>query len=53
MEVHMARNTLSSKQPLFVGITLFSMFFGAGNLIIPPLLGLQAGADVVPAMAGF
>lgn len=49
----MARNTLSSKQSLFVGITLFSMFFGAGNLIIPPLLGLQAGADVVPAMAGF
>lgn len=53
MEVQMTRNALSSKQSLFVGITLFSMFFGAGNLIIPPLLGLQSGADVVPAMAGF
>ncbi len=29
------------------------MFFGAGNLIIPPLLGLQAGGAVVPAMIGF
>ena len=34
---------LTSRQSLFVGVTLFSMFFGAGNLIIPPLLGLQAG----------
>lgn len=44
---------LTSRQSLFVGITLFSMFFGAGNLIIPPLLGLQAGESVVPAMIGF
>ena len=44
---------LTPRQSLFVGITLFSMFFGAGNLIIPPLLGLQAGESVVPAMIGF
>ncbi|WP_278541972.1 branched-chain amino acid transport system II carrier protein, partial [Collinsella intestinalis] len=37
---------LTSRQSLFVGVTLFSMFFGAGNLIIPPLLGLQAGGAV-------
>lgn len=36
-----------------MGVTLFSMFFGAGNLILPPLLGLQAGVDAVPAMVGF
>ena len=36
-----------------VGVTLFSMFFGAGNLILPPLLALQAGTGSVPAMAGF
>ena len=36
-----------------VGVTLFSMFFGAGNLILPPLLALQAGTDSVPAMIGF
>lgn len=49
----MAHKSLTPKQSLFVGITLFSMFFGAGNLILPPLLGLQAGASAVPAMAGF
>lgn len=46
-------HSLTRKQSLFVGVTLFSMFFGAGNLIIPPLLGLQAGQSVVPAMVGF
>lgn len=49
----MAAKTLSPKQSLLVGVTLFSMFFGAGNLILPPLVGLQAGAQGVPAMAGF
>ena len=49
----MTTGKLTSRQSLFVGVTLFSMFFGAGNLIIPPLLGLQAGEAVVPAMVGF
>lgn len=49
----MAAKALSPKQSLFVGVTLFSMFFGAGNLILPPLVGLQAGAEGVPAMVGF
>lgn len=49
----MAQAKLNPKQSLFVGVTLFSMFFGAGNLILPPLLGLQAGASTIPAMAGF
>ena len=44
---------LSPRQSIVVGITLFSMFFGAGNLILPPLLGYQAGAESVPAMVGF
>ena len=48
-----AAKTLSPKQSLFVGVTLFSMFFGAGNLILPPLVGLQAGAQGIPAMVGF
>ena len=46
-------NTLRGKRLLFVGFTLFSMFFGAGNLIFPPFLGAQAGTDTWPAMAGF
>ena len=44
---------LRPSQLLAVGGMLFSMFFGAGNLILPPLLGLQAGTEAVPAMAGF
>lgn len=44
---------LTPRQVLFVGITLFSMFFGAGNLILPPLLGVQAGSAAFPALAGF
>lgn len=48
-----SRDALSTRQSLAVGITLFSMFFGAGNLILPPLLALQAGTNCVPAMVGF
>lgn len=44
---------LGARESLVVGATLFSMFFGAGNLILPPLLGVQAGTSVIPAMAGF
>lgn len=44
---------LSKKNQLLVGLTLFSMFFGAGNLIFPPFLGAQAGTDTWIAMAGF
>lgn len=36
-----------------VGLMLFAMFFGAGNLIFPPQLGAEAGTAYVPAMAGF
>ena len=44
---------LSIQNLLLVGFTLFSMFFGAGNLIFPPDLAARAGAQVIPAMAGF
>jgi LIVCS family branched-chain amino acid:cation transporter len=47
------RTRLDLKKSLLVGMTLFSMFFGAGNLILPPLLGAQAGEAAVPAMIGF
>jgi len=43
---------LKGRDQLFVGLTLFSMFFGAGNLIFPPLLGAQAGEKVWWAMVG-
>ena len=44
---------LSLQNLLLVGFTLFSMFFGAGNLIFPPYLAARAGSEVIPAMAGF
>ena len=49
----MTQRTLEPRQLAVVGVTLFSMFFGAGNLILPPLLGLQAGTSAVPATVGF
>ena len=41
------------KDKILVGITLFSMFFGAGNLIFPPFLGAQAGESTWLAFIGF
>lgn len=36
-----------------IGLMLFALFFGAGNLIFPPFLGQNAGTNTVPAMVGF
>ncbi|MEF9940114.1 MAG: branched-chain amino acid transport system II carrier protein [Clostridium sp.] len=47
------KQTLSGKKLVLIGFTLFSMFFGAGNLIFPPFLAAQAGTSVWAAMAGF
>lgn len=43
---------LRGKNLVLIGLTLFSMFFGAGNLIFPPFLGAQAGTNTWLAMAG-
>lgn len=48
-----SHHTLSGKKLLLIGFTLFSMFFGAGNLIFPPFLAAQAGTSVLTATAGF
>lgn len=45
--------TLGARGSLEVGVALFSMFFGAGNLIIAPLLGVQAGPNAVVATLGY
>lgn len=36
-----------------IGLMLFSFFFGAGNLIFPPVLGQQAGDNLLLATLGF
>ena len=46
-------NKIDHKNLLLLGITLFSMFFGAGNLIFPPFLGFEAGTNTLPAFIGF
>ena len=47
------RQKLSKHNLLLVGFTLFSMFFGAGNLIFPIFMGQLAGHHVWAASAGF
>lgn len=37
---------ISKKEIFFISLTLFSMFFGAGNLIFPPILGKDAGSNL-------
>lgn len=46
-------DALGAHDGLVVGVTLFSMFFGAGNLILAPLLGLRAGVQTPEALLGF
>ena len=36
-----------------IGLMLFALFFGAGNIIFPPFLGQHAGTNTIPAIIGF
>lgn len=38
---------------LAIGLMLFALFFGAGNLIFPAFLGQEAGTHYWPAIIGF
>lgn len=42
-----------NKNTFIVGFMLFAIFFGAGNLIFPPKLGLDSGVEFLPATLGF
>lgn len=44
---------LSGKHRMITAFTFFSMFFGAGNLIFPPLMAAQAQSATIPAALGF
>ncbi|MGL5543874.1 MAG: branched-chain amino acid transport system II carrier protein [Cetobacterium sp.] len=41
------------KEILILGFALFSMFFGAGNLLFPPSVGVAVGQDWFKAGLGF
>ncbi|MBP1634354.1 MAG: branched-chain amino acid:cation transporter, family [Acidobacteria bacterium] len=43
----------TSTDVLVVGVALFAMFFGAGNLIFPPFMGMMAGSAWGAALLGF
>ncbi|EDW20697.1 branched-chain amino acid transport system II carrier protein [Bacillus pumilus] len=47
------KNSLSIKETLAIGLMLFALFFGAGNMIFPPVLGQYAGENVWLAIGGF
>ncbi|WP_249661673.1 branched-chain amino acid transport system II carrier protein [Lysinibacillus fusiformis] len=38
---------------IIVGLALFAIFFGAGNLIFPPSIGNSAGVSWISALMGF
>lgn len=42
-----------TKEIWITGFALFSLFFGAGNLLLPPLLGYNAGGDWFLVGVGF
>ncbi len=44
---------LEKRQMVLISFMLFSLFFGAGNLIFPPFLGHSAGSNTLVAMLGF
>ena len=44
---------LTKEKMLLISFMLFSLFFGAGNLIFPPFLGQNAGNKTPLAMLGF
>ena len=47
------KNKLSFSNHLVIGVMLFALFFGAGNLIFPASLGQNAGTQVWIATIGF
>lgn len=45
-------NRISRKNYTLIASMLFGLFFGAGNLIFPIIMGAKAGTNVVPALIG-
>lgn len=44
---------LKSRDIIALGFMTFALFVGAGNIIFPPMVGLQAGENVWMAAFGF
>ncbi|AXH99624.1 branched-chain amino acid transport system II carrier protein [Sporosarcina sp. PTS2304] len=46
-------NRFTKFDTLKLGLTMFALFFGAGNMIFPPLLGQLAGVETWITLVGF
>ena len=46
------KKSLTTQETIAITSMLFGMFFGAGNLIFPAIVGVQAGANMWPAIFG-
>lgn len=44
---------ISTKDTVIIGLMLFALFFGAGNLVFPVMLGQSAGTEIWSANLGF
>src|SRR5699024_521943 len=49
----MSSSRASFSTIIAVGFMLFALFFGAGNLIFPAMLGQMAGENLISANLGF
>lgn len=47
------KDKLPNSSYIIIGVMLFALFFGAGNLIFPAQLGQAAGTNMWPAAIGF
>ena len=47
------KTKLTTKETIILSVTLFGLFFGAGNLIFPIHLGQLAGSNVIASTIGF
>lgn len=47
------KSKLNLREMIALGFMAFALFLGAGNIISPPFIGIQAGSNVWAAAAGF
>ncbi|AIE79213.1 Branched-chain amino acid transport system carrier protein [Bacillus cereus] len=52
MQMKSMKGRLRPGDTVAIGLMLFALFLGAGNLIFPPVLGQQAGENVWVATIG-
>ena len=47
------RNSIQTEQIISIGLAIFSMLFGAGNLIYPLQVGMECGDLTLYGITGF